>query len=131
MSVKQIAVIIAFGTLFFVVSLAFVNYSAKKAQERVSEALKEVESLKSALLIAESENESLRESMAKYDDVMKAAITSIEKAYESHVERIDEIHNLPNDWLQCELPSGVQNIFSEYCDQNGRNEAAVGVSDSM
>lgn len=131
MSVKQTIFIAVYGLLCFGLSLAFVQCSAKNAQKQVSEARSEANELRASLSMAEGENAALRESMAKYDDVLKQAISAIEKAYKSHVERVEEIHDLPDDWLQCELPSGVQDVFADYCYGDAEREAARIVADSV
>lgn len=131
MSIKHLAIIISYGVICFVLSLAFVQCSAKNAQKQVSEARSEAESMRSALGISEAENRSLRENMAKYDGVLKQAISAIERAYESHVERVEKIHDLPDDWLQCELPSELQDLFAGYCDADGCSKTAIGAADSM
>lgn len=131
MSIKQVVLVFVYGIFCFIISLLFVQCSAKNAQKRVSEALNEANELRAALNTSEGENAALRESMAKYDEVLKRSIAAIEKAYKSHVERVEEIHDLPTDWLQCELPSGVQDVFADYCYDNAEREAARIVAESM
>lgn len=131
MSIKQVVLVFAYGIFCFIVSLLFVQCSAKNAQKQVSDALNEANELRAALNTSEGENAALRESMAKYDEVLKRSIAAIEKAYKSHVERVEEIHDLPDDWLQCELPSGVQDVFADYCYDNAEREAARIVAESM
>ena len=131
MSIKQVVLVFVYGIFCFIISLLFVQCSAKNAQKQVSDALSEANELRAALNTSEGENAALRESMAKYDEVLKQAIAAIEKAYKSHVERVEEIHDLPDDWLQCELPSGVQDVFADYCYDNAEREAARIVAESM
>ena len=131
MSIKQVVLAFAYGIFCFIVSLLFVQCSAKNAQKQVSDALNEANELRAALNTSEGENAALRESMAKYDEVLKRSIAAIEKAYKAHVERVEEIHDLPDDWLQCELPSGVQDVFADYCYDNAEREAARIVVESM
>lgn len=131
MSIKQVVLVFVYGIFCFVISLLFVQCSAKNAQKQVSDALNEANELRAALNTSEGENAALRESMAKYDEVLKRSIAAIEKAYKSHVERVEEIHDLPDDWLQCELPSGVQDVFADYCYDNAEREAARIVAESM
>lgn len=131
MSIKQVVLVFVYGIFCFAISLLFVQCSAKNAQKQVSDALNEANELRAALNTSEGENAALRESMAKYDEVLKRSIAAIEKAYKSHVERVEEIHDLPDDWLQCELPSGVQDVFADYCYDNAEREAARIVAESM
>lgn len=131
MSIKQVVLVFVYGIFCFIISLLFVQCSAKNAQKQVSDALNEANELRAALNTSEGENAALRESMAKYDEVLKRSIAAIEKAYKSHVERVEEIHDLPDDWLQCELPSGVQDVFADYCYDNAEREAARIVAESM
>lgn len=131
MSIKQVVLVFVYGIFCFVISLLFVQCSAKNAQKQVSDALNEANELRAALNTSEGENAALRESMAKYDEVLKRSIAAIEKAYKSHVERVEEIHDLPDDWLQCELPSGVQDVFADYCYDNAEREAARIVAESV
>ena len=131
MSIKQVVLVFVYGIFCFVISLLFVQCSAKNAQKQVSDALNEANELRAALNTSEGENAALRESIAKYDEVLKRSIAAIEKAYKSHVERVEEIHGLPADWLQCELPSGLQDVFADYCYDNAEKEAARIVAESM
>lgn len=131
MSIKQVILVFVYGIFCFIISLLFVQCSAKNAQKQVSDALNEANELRAALNTSEGENAALRESMAKYDEVLKRSIAAIEKAYKSHVERVEKIHDLPDDWLQCELPSGVQDVFADYCYDNAEREAARIVAESM
>lgn len=131
MQIKHIIIIVAYGLICFVGSLAFVQCSEKAAQKAVKKAENEAFAAKAYLDMAVAENVRLNENMAKYDDVLKQAFTAIEKAYESHGKRIEEIHDLPTDWLQCELPTGVQDVFAEYCYSDAEREAARIVAESM
>lgn len=131
MSIKQVILVFVYGIFCFIISLLFVQCSAKNAQKQVSDALNEANELRAALNTSEGENAALRESMAKYDEVLKRSIAAIEKAYKSHVERVEKIHDLPDDWLQCELPSGVQDVFADYCYGDAEREAARIVAESM
>lgn len=131
MTIKHIAFIVAYGVMCFVGSIAFVQCSERSAQKAVKMAEFDVQSARASLGIALAENARLSEDMAKYDGVLKEAIAAIEKAYKSHVERVEEIHDLPDDWLQCELPSGVQDVFADYCYDNAESEAARIVAESM
>ena len=131
MQIKHIIIIVAYGVICFVASLLVVQCSEKAAQKAVKAAEIDAERARADLDIALAENARLSENMAKYDGVLKQAITAIEKAYESHVERVEKIHDLPDDWLQCKLPDGVQDVFAEYCYGNAEAEAARIVAESM
>lgn len=133
MSVKHILIIVAYGLGCFAGSLAFVQCSERNAQKAIQEAEIETENMRAGLNMAVAENARLNESMAKYDAVLKTAITEIERAYEKNVERVEQIHNAPSDWLQCELPSELQDVFAGYCDSNedGDSKTAGIVADSV
>lgn len=131
MSIKQVAIIIAYGVICFVASLLVVQCSEKAAQKAVKTAEIDAERARADLDMALAENARLSENMAKYDGVLKQAITALEKAYESHVERVEKIHDLPSDWLQCELPSELQDLFAGYCDADGCNKTAIVTPDAL
>lgn len=131
MTIKHIAFIAAYGVMCFVGSIAFVQCSERSAQKAVKMAEFDAQSARASLDIALAENARLSEDMAKYDGVLKQAIAAIEKAYKSHVERVEEIHDFPDDWLQCKLPNGVQDVFAEYCYGDAEREAARIVAESM
>lgn len=133
MSVKHILIIVTYGVSCFVGSLAFVQCSERNAQKAIQEAEIKAENMRAGLNMAIAENARLNESMAKYDAVLKTAITEIERAYEKNVERVEKIHDAPADWLQCELPSELQDVFAGYCDSNGNGDIKTAgiVADSM
>lgn len=133
MSVKHILFIVTYGVACFAGSLAFVQCSERNAQKAIQEAEIETENMRTGLNMAIAENTRLNESMAKYDAVLKTAITEIERAYEKNVERVEKIHNAPTDWLQCELPSELQDVFAGYCDSDGDGDSKTAgiVADSM
>lgn len=133
MSVKHILIIVTYGVACFAGSLAFVQCSERNAQKAIQEAEIKAENMRAGLNMVVAENARLNESMSKYDAVLKTAITEIERAYEKNVERVEQIHNAPADWLQCELPRELQDVFAGYCDSNGDgdSETAGIVADSM
>lgn len=133
MSVKHILIIVTYGVACFAGSLAFVQCSERNAQKAIQEAEIETENMQAGLNMAIAENTRLSESMAKYDAVLKTAITEIERAYEKNVERVEKIHDAPADWLQCELPSELQDVFAGYCDSNGDGDSKTAgiVADSV
>lgn len=119
MTIKQILIIVVYGIVCFVLSLAFVRCSERDAQNRVKKAEIEASEAKATLNMALSENARLSENMAKYDAVLKQAITAIERAYYDGTKRNEQIHNdVPDDWLQCELPTELQDVFGAYCDSD-------------
>jgi hypothetical protein len=133
MSVNHILIIATYGIACFAGSLAFVQCSERNAQKAIQEAEIETENMRAGLNMAIAENARLNESMAKYDAVLKTAITEIERAYEKNVERVEKIHDAPADWLQCELPRELQDVFAGYCDSNGDgdNETTGSAADSV
>lgn len=131
MQIKHIIIIVAYGVICFVASLLVVQCSEKAAQKAVKTAEIDAERARADLDMALAENARLNENMAKYDGVLKQAITAIEKAYETNAKRIEEIHDLPSDWLQCELPSELQDLFAGYCDADGCNKTAIVTPDAL
>lgn len=131
MQIKHIIIIVAYGVICFVASLLVVQCSEKAAQKAVKTAEIDAERARADLDMALAENARLSENMAKYDGVLKQAITAIEKAYETNAKRIEEIHDLPSDWLQCELPSELQDLFAGYCDADGCNKTAIVTPDAL
>ena len=122
MTIKQILIIVVYGIVCFVLSLAFVRCSERDAQNRVKKAEIEASEAKATLNMALAENARLSENMAKYDAVLKQAITAIERAYYEGTKRNEQIHNdVPVDWLQCELPTELQNVFGAYRDRDANS----------
>lgn len=131
MQIKHIIIIVAYGVICFVASLLVVQCSEKAAQKAVKTAEIDAERARADLDMALAENARLSENMAKYDGVLKQAITAIEKAYETNAKRVEKIHDLPDDWLQCELPSELQDLFAGYCDADGCSKTAIGAPDAL
>ena len=134
MAIKHVVIIVAYGVFCFVGSLAFVHCSEKRVQKQLQEAEIEAAQSKVAMNMAVAENERLRESMSAYDAVMKRAITAIEKAYYEGVNRNEQIHSdVPADWLQCELPTELQDVFGAYRDRDADScdEATGSAVDSV
>jgi hypothetical protein len=133
MNLTHTLIIVVYGVACFAGSLAFVQCSERNAQKAIHEAEIETENMRVGLNMAVAENTRLSQTMAKYDTVLKTAITEIERAYEKNVERVEQIHNAPADWLQCELPSELQDVFAGYCDSNGNgdNETTGSAADSV
>lgn len=103
--------------VFLVLSIAFVQCSERKAQKEIDKSKVEIESIKSELAVMNDENERLREVINRANDAVERALNLIDEAHKNHERRIEtvEADTDASDWLACELPDSVRNVFKEYC----------------
>lgn len=116
MSVKYIAIIVLYGLICFFGSLMFVQCSSKSAQKQVDEAKAEVERAHVETEHFKTENEVLKDVIERTDKAVEKAATGVQEAQEANNERVEKLSDAPNDWLMCELPDSVQDMFRDYCD---------------
>ena len=108
---------IAYAVIFTIMSILFIYFFDKSAQEKINDARVEAEKTRIAFDAVNGENEKLREMMVKTNDAISRVIDIIETSQVKHEERIQTIENDPAaaDWLVCELPDSVRDAFRDYC----------------
>lgn len=116
MTITQKLGIILYGVACFVLTIILFGWSQKHNQEKLDEERRIVEQLQNEVQAVRAENESFREIMQKSDEAIEHAANTIQDAKEKADERENAIiNNTPDDWLMCELPDSVQDMFSDYC----------------
>lgn len=116
MQIKHIVILVVYGLVCFIGSLAFVQCESRQAQKAVDLAHSETAAAKGELEAVKAENVAMREIMAKANTAVEHAAVAVQNAKEKADERENIlISDTPADWLQCELPSSVQDMFSDYC----------------
>lgn len=119
MTIPQKLGVIIYGILCFLLTIALFSWSQKRTQERLEIERQQIEALTSEVQAVKSENEAIREIIAKANVAVEHAAVAIQDAKEKADERENIIINdTPSDWLQCELPSSVQDLFADYCHQD-------------
>ena len=118
MSIKAALAIIAYSTLCLIVSLLVTQCQSKHAQREIDEARAKTEQLNIELDLMKKENQVIRDMIERTNVVTEQVAIEKETAEEHHEERIEQITNAPSDWLKCELPSSVQDMFGPYCDSD-------------
>lgn len=119
MQIKHVIFLILYGVICFGTSLAFIQCESKQAQKAVDLAHSETAAIQSELTAVKAENVAMREILAKANTAVEHAAAAVQTAKEKADERENVlITDTPNDWLQCELPSSVQNMFADYCEGN-------------
>lgn len=119
MTIKQKLAIIIYGIACFVFTIVLFNWSYKRTQERLEFERLQIESLKGELEYVKTENASIREIMAKANVAVERAAVAIQDAKEKADEREQIlVTDTPTDWLQCELPDSVQDMFADYCHED-------------
>ena len=122
-TIKQTIGLVAYGIICFVASLVFVQCSERSAQKSIQEATLRAESAEATILVLQDENGRLRETMIKANAAVEQALTKILEAQERHEERMDIIEHDPDsaDWLSCDLPDSVRDVFKEYYSSKNRS----------
>lgn len=119
MTIKQKLAIIIYGIACFVFTIILFNWSYKRTSEKLEIERQETERLASELQTVKDENASIREIMSKANVAVERAAVAVQDAKEKADERENAIINdTPDDWLMCELPSSVQDMFADYCHED-------------
>lgn len=119
MTIKQKLGIIIYGIACFILTIILFHWSYQRTQERLEEERKIVENLREEVQAVRAENESLRDIMYRANVAVEHAAVVVQDAKEKADERENAIiNNTPDDWLMCELPSSVQDMFADYCHED-------------
>lgn len=119
MQIKHVVILVVYGFVCFAGSLAFVQCKSRQAQKAVDLAHSETEKTKGELQAVQAENAAMREILAKANTALEHAAVVVQDAKEKADERENILVNdTPPDWLMCELPSSVQDMFADYCEGN-------------
>lgn len=119
MTIKQKLAIIIYGIACFVFTIVLFNWSYKRTLEKLEIERQATERLANELQAVKDENATMREIMAKANVAVERAAVAVQDAKEKADERENIIINdTPSDWLQCELPSSVQDMFADYCHED-------------
>lgn len=122
-TIKQIIALTVYGLVCFFGSLVFVQCSEKSAQNRIQDAVIRAEKAEANVCTLTDENERLRDSMMRANDAVERALDLILEAQDRHEERMDIIEHDPDavDWLSCELPDSVRDVFKDYYNSQDRD----------
>lgn len=118
MQIKHIIIFVMYGLVCFVGSLLFVQCESKKAQKEIDKAHNEIEHVQGELDAIRAENTAMRDTLSRVHVAVEHVINDTQNIIEVTNERNEEINDLPGDWLQCELPDGVQDMFANYCHED-------------
>lgn len=118
MQIKHIIILVMYGLVCFVGSLLFVQCESKKAQREIDKAHNEIEHVQGELDAIRAENTAMRDTLSRVHVAVEHVINDTQNIIEVTNERNEEINDLPSDWLQCELPDGVQDMFANYCHED-------------
>lgn len=119
MTVKQKLAIIIYGIACFVFTIILFNWSYKRTSEKLEIERQTTERLASELQAVKDENASIREIMSKANVAVERAAVAVQDAKEKADEREQIlVTDTPTDWLQCELPDSVQDMFADYCHED-------------
>lgn len=119
MTIKQKIAIIVYGIACFVLTIILFSWSYKRTLERLEIERQATERLANELQAVKEENASIREIMSKANVAVERAAVVIQDAKEKADEREQIlVTDTPTDWLQCELPDSVQDMFSDYCHED-------------
>ena len=119
MTIKQKLAIIIYGIACFVFTIVLFNWSYKRTLEKLEIERQETERLAGELQAVKEENASIREIMSKANVAVERAAVAVQEAKEKADEREQIlVTDTPADWLQCELPDSVQDMFADYCHEN-------------
>lgn len=93
----------------------FVSFRCKSLESSVSSQKEEyehrVESLMQNNANVSSQNEQLRNELSRINAAYNELAIKCSHAEENRNERESKINSIDNDWLVCELPAGVQDMF--------------------
>lgn len=119
MTIKQKIAIIVYGIACFVLTIILFSWSYKRTLEKLEIERQETERLAGELQAVKEENASIREIMAKANVAVERAAVAVQDAKEKADEREQIlVTDTPADWLQCELPDSVQDMFADYCHED-------------
>ena len=119
MTIKQKIAIIIYGIACFVLTIILFSWSYKRTLEKLEIERQETERLAGELQAIKDENASIREIMSKANVAVERAAVAIQDAKEKADEREQIlVTDTPADWLQCELPDSVQDMFADYCHED-------------
>ena len=107
-----------YGLVCFVGSLLFVQCESKMSQKAIDLAHSEAAQAQGELQAIREENAAMRDTLSRVHVAVEKVINDTQNIIEVTNERNEEIDNLPSDWLQCELPDGVQDMFADYCHED-------------
>lgn len=119
MTIPQKIAIIVYGVVCFLFTVALFSWSQKRTQEAAEKARIEIETLAREVDSVKAENAAMREIMAKANVAIERAAVAVQDARDKADEREQIlIADTPTDWLQCELPTSVQDMFADYCHED-------------
>lgn len=110
--VAKINIIITSIALIIIIALACLNSCNNTAnRNRLESANSEIESLKTSLSECIQANKSKDDVINRINAAYSALADKCSKATEDRDERESKIDTIDHDWLVCELPDGVQDLF--------------------
>lgn len=117
--------LIIYGVIACLLLLCFIGikiamkkaYSrAEQAEARSTELQKTLEDTERRLAESQAAVDGLQDALRRAYLATERAAAAIQTAQEAYYEREKTVDSLPSDWMQCELPAGVQDMFGAYCD---------------
>lgn len=119
MTITQKIGIIIYGIVCMLLTIGLFSWSEKRTRERLEIERQEMDRMSNELQAVQAENAAMREILAKANTAVEHAAVVVQEAKEKADERENILVNdTPSDWLMCELPSSVQDMFADYCEGN-------------
>lgn len=119
MTIKQKLAIIIYGIACFVFTIILFNWSYNRTLEKLEAERLETERLSNEIQAVKEENQAIRDIIQRANVAVEHAAVAVQDAKEKADEREQIlVTDTPTDWLQCELPDSVQDMFADYCHQD-------------
>lgn len=119
MTITQKIGIIIYGIVCLLLTIGLFSWSEKRTRERLEIERQEMDRMLSELQAVKDENAAMREIMAKANVAVERAAVAVQDAKDKADEREQIlVTDTPNDWLMCDLPDSVQDMFADYCHED-------------
>lgn len=119
MTIPQKIAIIIYGIACFVFTIILFNWSHNRTVEKLEAERLETERLSNEIQAVKAENQAIRDIIQRANVAVERAAVVVQDAKEKADEREQIlVTDTPTDWLQCELPDSVQDMFADYCHED-------------
>lgn len=111
--------IIIYGIVCLLLTIGLFSWSEKRTRERLEIERQEMDRMLNELQAVKDENAAMREIMAKANVAVERAAVAVQDAKDKADEREQIlVTDTPTDWLMCDLPDSVQDMFADYCHED-------------
>lgn len=108
---KHLLIITIIFIIFSVVSGIYCKYLQSSIERLKSESSSTIEHLQHECVVMKEQNNKLMNDIERINNAYSVLSESCSKAKDDRNERKNIISGINNDWLMCELPDGVQDMF--------------------